>query len=230
MSKIALVTGANKGIGLATAKLLAQKGFTVLLGARDDYRGEEAARELSDQGLNVRYFPINVADEGSVQAAARRLENDFDSLDVLVNNAAINLDNGRSVLEVTADEFRHTFETNVLGVLRTTQAFWPWLLKSPSPRVINVSSGLGRLHDMGHEYPSYATSKTALNALTRQFAGLGAGKVSVNSICPGWVRTDMGGPNAQRTPEEGASIIIRLATMDSPPTGQYMNEAGEIGW
>lgn len=230
MTKIALVTGANKGIGLATAKLLAQNGFTVLLGARDQYRGQEAADHLSDQGLDVQYIPLDVADDGSVQAAARRVENDFDALDVLVNNAAINVDGGRSVLEVTADEFRHTFETNVLGVVRTTQAFWPLLLRSSSPRVINVSSGLGRLYDMKNESPSYSTSKTALNALTRQFADLGAGKVSVNSICPGWVRTDMGGKHAKRTPEEGASIIIHLATIDTPPTGQYLNEAGEINW
>lgn len=230
MKKTALITGANKGIGFAAAQLLTQQGFTVFLGARDPFRGEEAAQKLRDQRLDVRFVELDVADDASVVAAVKVIENEFDALDVLVNNAGINIDGSRGLLEVTPDEYRHTFETNVLGVLRVSQAFWPLLQKSSNARVINVSSGLGRLDDMTNESPAYSVSKTAVNALTRQFAGLGAGKISVNSICPGWVRTDMGGNGTDRTPEEGAAIIIQLATMENPPTGKYLNDAGEIGW
>ncbi|PQV65304.1 NAD(P)-dependent dehydrogenase, short-chain alcohol dehydrogenase family [Abditibacterium utsteinense] len=230
MKKTALITGANKGIGFAAAQILAQQGFTVFIGARDAQRGEDAVQNLTGKGLEARFVALDVADDASVASALKTIENEFDALDVLVNNAGINIDGQRGLLEVTADEYRHTFETNVLGVLRVSQAFWPLLQKSDSPRVINVSSGLGRLFDMTNESPAYSVSKTAVNALTRQFAGLGQEKVSVNSICPGWVRTDMGGEGTTRTPEEGAAIIVKLATMENPPTGKYLNDAGEIGW
>ena len=230
MSKIALITGANKGIGLAAARGIAQNGFTVYIGARDEFRGEEAAQTLQKEGFDARFVALDVCDDQSIAAAVKTIENEHDSLDVLVNNAAINIDKQRGVLEIGADEWRHTFETNVLGVLRVTQAFWPLLLKSESPRVINVSSGLGRLFDMKNESSAYSVSKTAVNGLTRQFAGLGEGKISVNSICPGWVATDMGGHDAPRKPAQGAAIIVELATTQNPPTGKYLNEAGEIGW
>ncbi len=231
MAKTALITGANKGIGFAAARGLAQQGFTVYLGARDDFRGEEAAQSLRKEGFDARFVQLDVADDASVAAAVKQVENDFDCLDVLVNNAGIAIEGGRGLLEVTPDEFRNTFETNVLGVLRVSQGFWPLLQRSESPRLINVSSSLGSLHEMTNQYPGYSTSKTAVNALTRQFAGLGEGKVSVNSICPGWVKTDLGGGSGgNRTPEQGAAIIIQLATMENPPTGKYLDEAGEIGW
>lgn len=230
MSKISLITGANKGIGLETARQLGALGHTVLIGARDAGRGEAAVQTLVDEGFDAHFLRIDPTDAASIEAAAREVETKFGRLDVLVNNAAINIDNGRSILEITPDEFRHTFETNVLGALRVTQNFWPLLLQSASPRVVNVSSGLGRLFDMEHESPAYSTSKTALNAITRQFAGLGAGKVSVNTINPGWVQTDMGGQNAERTPAQGAAIVVTLATMDAPPSGQFLQDSGEIGW
>ncbi len=237
MQKTALITGANKGIGLAVARELARQNFHVLLGARDEFRGGQAAQQLQNEGLNVQFLPLDVTGDASTQDAVRRVEREFDALDVLVNNAAINLDRGpanvdrgRSILEITPDEFRQTFETNVLGALRVTQGFWPLLLQSDSPRVINVSSGLGSLSGMKHEMPAYSTSKSALNALTRQFAGLGQGKVSVNTIDPGWVITDMGGAGAYRTPAQGAAIIVKLATMDAPPSRQFLRDGGEIGW
>ena len=230
MSKIALVTGANKGIGLETARQLARDhDFHVFLGVRDRERGEEAVQTLKNEGLSVEFQMLDVSDATSIGAAARALENQVGLLDVLVNNAAINLGQD-GILEADAEIFRRTFETNVWGPLQVTQAFWPLLLKSDSARVVNVSSGLGRLFDMKNESPAYSVSKTALNGLTRQFAGLGEGKISVNSICPGWVRTDMGGPNSARLPAQGAAIIIKLATMDAPPSGKYLNDAGEIGW
>ena len=228
--KVALITGAIKGIGFAAAHELARQGFHVLVAARDTERGEAAAQKIKADGFDADFLTLDATDPDSIQAAAREIGEEFGGLDVLINNAAINLDEGRSILDISADEFRQTFETNVWGPLQVLQAFWPLLQKSESPRVINVSSGLGRLFDMEHDMPAYSTSKTALNALTRQFAGLGEGKVSVNSINPGWVQTDMGGPNAHRTPEQGAAIIVKLATMEEPPTGQFLQDSGEIGW
>lgn len=229
MSKIALITGANKGIGFAAARGLAREGFHVFIAARDTQKAEEAALKIRSEGFDADFLTLDVADEESIRAAALDFTERWEGLDVLVNNAAINLDDGRGILDVPLSEWRQTFETNVLGVVAVTSAFWPLLMNSASPRVINVSSGAGRLYDMEHQMPSYSTSKTALNAVTRQFAGLDK-KVSVNAICPGWVKTDMGGPEAPRTPEQGASIIVHLATTDNPPSGKYMNEDGEIGW
>lgn len=229
MSKIALVTGANKGIGFAAAHGLAKAGFYVFVGARDTEKGEEAAEKIRAEGYAAQFITIDVADEDSIVAAAREIADEWEGIDVLVNNAAISLDEGRGITEVPLQVFEDTFKTNVWGVLLTTQAFWPLLQHSTDARVINVSSGLGRLYDMKNEAPSYSMSKTAVNALTRQFAGV-SDKIRVNSICPGWVQTDMGEQDAQRTPDEGAAIIIKLATMENPPTGKYMNDDGEIGW
>ena len=231
MSKIAVVTGANKGIGFAAAHGLAKEGFHVFVAARDTEKGEEAAEKIRAEGYDAQFITIDVTDEESIVSAAREIAAEWEGIDVLVNNAAINLDAGRKITEVPLQDFEDTFQTNVWGVLLMTQAFWP-LLNHPEKggRVINVSSGLGRLYDMENESPSYSMSKTAVNALTRQFAGAGEGKISVNSICPGWVKTDMGGQEAKRTPDQGAAIIIKLATMENPPTGKYMNDDGEIGW
>ena len=230
MSKIAIVTGANKGIGFAAARGLAQAGFHVFVAARDTEKGEEAAQKIRAEGFDAQFITLDVTDEDSCVSAAREIAAEWEGIDVLVNNAAINLGAERGLLDLPPAVFEQTFQTNVWGVLRVTQAFWPLLQHSTDARVINVSSGLGRLYDMKNEAPSYSVSKTAVNALTRQFAGLGEGKISVNSICPGWVKTDMGGENAPRTPEQGAAIILKLATMENPPTGKYMNDEGEIGW
>lgn len=230
MAKIALITGGNKGIGFAAAHQLAQQGFHVFIAARDATRGQQAVEKLTGESLSAELVRLDVTDADSIHEAAKMVGEKHGVLDVLVNNAAVNLDEGNDVLSISADAFRQTFESNVFGPLQVTQAFWPLLQNSDSPRVVNVSSGLGRLYDMENSMPSYSVSKTALNALTRQFAGLGKDKVAVNSICPGWVRTDMGGPNASRTPDQGAAIIVKLATMDNPPTGHYLNDEGEIGW
>ncbi len=229
MSKIALVTGANKGIGFAAAHGLAKAGFHVFVAARDTEKGEEAAERIRAEGYSAQFITIDVTDEDSIVSAAREIADKWEGIDVLVNNAAINLDEGRGILDVPLQTFEDTFKTNVWGVLLMTQAFWPLLKHGVGGRVINVSSGAGQLHDMKNEMPSYAMSKTAVNALTRQFAGV-SDEISVNSICPGWVKTDMGGQEAKRTPDEGAAIIIKLATMENPPSGKYMNDDGEIGW
>ncbi len=229
MSKVALVTGANKGIGFAAAHELAKQGFHVLVGARDTERGEEAAEKIKADGLDADFITLDVTDPDSVRAAALEIGENFGGLDVLVNNAAI-AQGEKSVRELTIESLETVLETNVYGPLLVTQAFWPLLERGEDARVVNVSSGMGRLHDMKNDQPAYALSKTALNALTRQFADLGEGKISVNSICPGWVKTDMGGAEATRTPEQGAAIIVKLATMENPPTGGYLNDDGEINW
>ena len=230
MSKIAVVTGANKGIGFAIAHGLAREGFHVFVGARDTEKGEEAAEKIRAEGYSAQFITIDVTDEASIVSAAREIADAWEGIDVLVNNAAINLDGKSGILETPLQTFEDTFKTNVWGVLLTTQAFWPLLQHSAGGRVINVSSGLGRLYDMENESPAYAASKTTVNALTRQFADAGGGKISVNCINPGWVKTDMGGQNAERTPDQGAAIVIKLATMENPPTGQFLQDDGEIGW
>ncbi len=231
MSKIALVTGANKGIGFAVAHGLAKEGFHVFVGARDTEKGEAAAEKIRAEGYDAQFITIDVNDEDSVVSAAREIAAEWEGIDVLVNNAAINLDGGKGILETPLQTFEDTFKTNVWGVLLMTQAFWPLLNHAANGgRVINVSSGLGRLYDMENDNPAYSTSKTAVNALTRQFADAGKDKISVNCINPGWVVTDMGGQNAERTPDQGAAIVIKLATMENPPTGQFLQDDGEIGW
>jgi len=227
--KHALVTGAYRGIGLEAARQIGKHGFHVWLAARHDDKGEAAAKQLRDEGLEATFLRLDVTDEDSIARAVETVRGHCDALDVLVNNAAVFPRGDTDISNIPASVLRESLETNAIGPLLVTQGFWPLLLKSPSPRVVNVSSSAGRLYDMGAEMPSYGPTKTLLNAITRQFAGLDK-RVSVNSICPGWVATEMGGSNAPRTPEQGAAIITHLATTDSPPSGKFLNDAGEIGW
>lgn len=226
--KHALLTGAYRGIGLEAARQIAGHDFHVFIAARRVDRGEAAAKSLRDEGLKASFVSLDVTDESSIRKAVEEVQGHTDSLDVLVNNAAVFPRGDWDISTLPAGVLRESLETNAIGPLLVTQAFWPLLLKSDSPRVVNVSSGAGRLYDMGAEMPSYGPTKTLLNAITRQFAGLD--KASVNSICPGWVKTEMGGDNAPRLVEQGAAIITKLATMDAPPNGKYLNDDGEIGW
>ncbi len=231
--KIALITGANKGIGLAAARQIAAAGLHVLVGSRDAGRGEAAVAKLKENGASAEFVQIDVNDAASIESAAKVVTEKFGVLDVLVNNAAVVLDDGRGVFEIPLDDFRATYETNVFGPLLMARAFWPLLEKSSSPRIVNVSSGVATLQDMSGVMPAYASSKTALNAITKKLAAQGAestSKISVNSICPGWVKTDLGGPNAPRTPEQGATIITRLATQENPPSGEFHNEDEILPW
>lgn len=226
--KHALLTGAYRGIGLEAARQIARHDFHVFIAARREDKGETAAQSLRDEGFKASFVLLDVTDEASIRKAVETVEEHTDSLDVLVNNAAVFLKGEWDISTLPADVLREALETNAIGPLLVTQAFWPLLLKSDSPRVVNVSSGAGRLYDMSAEMPSYGPTKTLLNAITRQFAGLN--KASVNSICPGWVKTEMGGQEAPRSVEQGAAIITKLATMDSPPSGKFLNDDGEIGW
>jgi len=229
--KTALITGANKGIGYEVARQLAAKGFHVFVGARNAMAGRKATAEIAKKCGKGTFLEIDVADEDSVTTAAREFSNIEDRLDVLVNNAGIIADGDKAILEISDDLFRKTLETNTLGALRVTRAFVPLLRKSKAPRVINVSSGGGQLTGGADGWaPAYCISKTALNGVTVQLAAA-LPKFTVNSVCPGWVRTEMGGENASRSVEEGADTIVWLAS-EAPQdlTGKFLRDRKEIPW
>jgi NAD(P)-dependent dehydrogenase (short-subunit alcohol dehydrogenase family) len=238
--RIALVTGANKGIGFEVARQLARKGFQVFLGARNEKAGEVAAEKLRQEGEKERHngghavvtvLQIDVADAESVERAAEEFSRHSDRLDALVNNAGILLDGDKDVLMVAPETFETTLRTNTLGALLVAQAFVPFLKKSDAPRIVNVSSGGGRLADGADGWaPAYCISKTALNGVTAQLAAA-LPKFAVNSVCPGWVRTDMGGPSATRSVGEGATGIVWLA-VDAPQdeTGKFWRDRKVIPW
>ncbi len=231
--KIALVTGANKGIGLEIVRQLANAGFRVFLTARDRQRGEEASKTLQQDGLSVEFLQLDVADETSIDKLAKELPSQIDHLDVLVNNAGIYLDaSNASVLEVEPTLILQTLQTNTLGPLRLTQKLVPLLAQSNAGKVINVSSGGGQLTDMSDWAPAYSLSKTALNAVTGMMAAALRDKhIVVNSICPGWVRTDMGGSDASRSVQQGADTVTWLATeAPSDLTGKFLRDRKVIPW
>lgn len=229
--KVALVTGANKGIGYEIARQLGEAGFRVFVGARNAEAGTTAAAALQKGGVTAEFVEIDVSDRASTSAAAEAVAAKINQLDVIVNNAGI-MDDKTGISEMDDVTLLRTLATNTLGPLRVTQAFLPLLLKSPRACVINMSSGLGQLSDMGDTYPAYSISKTALNAVTRQFAAALRDKgITVNSVCPGWVKTDMGGPNAPRTVQQGADTVTWLAT-EAPRdlTGQFLRDRNVIPW
>jgi NAD(P)-dependent dehydrogenase (short-subunit alcohol dehydrogenase family) len=229
---IALVTGANKGIGFEVARQLGERGFHVFLTARDPSRGKVAAAKLAKSGASVTFLKLDVSDPRSVKLMSSALGRKIDRLDVLVNNAAILENSDVSVLEVTAGEVERTWRTNTLGALLVAQALAPLLRRSKRGAVINVSSGWGALHDMGDEASAYGISKAGLNAVTRQLAAaFRSDRVSVNSVCPGWVRTDMGGAKASRSVAEGADTVLWLAT-EAPRkiTGKFLRDRKPIPW
>jgi NAD(P)-dependent dehydrogenase (short-subunit alcohol dehydrogenase family) len=228
---VALVTGAYRGIGLEVARQLARRGFTVVLTARDPGKAEAAAAgEL--KGLNVVPAALDVTDDDSVKACARFVEERFGRLDVLVNNAAILYDDWQRAENANLETAREAFETNTLGPWRVTLAFLPLLRKSEHPRVVNVSSESGSLASMGGGTPAYSVSKAGLNVLTRKLADeLRPARVLVNSVCPGWVATEMGGPAAPRNVEEGAASVVWAATLpDGGPTGGFFRDGEPLPW
>lgn len=228
--KIALVTGANKGIGFEVARQLARKGFHVFLGARNAEAGTAAIKQLRQDG-HVAFLEIDIADPESIRRAAEELARQADRLDVLVNNAGILLDEDKSALTITAELFEKTLRTNTLGPWRVAQAFSPLLRKSKAPRIVNVSSGGGQLEDGADGWaPAYCVSKTALNGVTVQLAAA-LRNFAINSVCPGWVRTEMGGEGATRSIAEGASGITWLAA-DAPQdlTGRFVKDRKVIPW
>lgn len=228
--RTAFVTGANRGIGLEVARTLAIQGFHVFLGARERERGQYAAKVITGAGATMDVIEIDIADQSSIRRAADQVTAVVDRLDVLVNNAGILIDGDDSILTLTAETMNQTLRTNTLGALLMSQAFLPLLSKSDAPRVINVSSGGGQLSEMGNWAPAYCISKTALNAVTCQLA-MALPHFAINSVCPGWVRTDMGGAGATRSVEEGAATIVWLAT-EAPHTltGKFLRDRKPMPW
>jgi len=228
--RIALVTGANKGIGFEVARDLARKGFHVFLGARDEKAGRAAEEKLRKEG-EVTFLKIDIANTESIERAAEEFSRQANHLDTLVNNAGILLDEDKDVLTITPGIFETTLRTNTLGPLLVSQAFVALLKKSSAPRIVNVSSGGGQLADGADGWaPAYCISKTALNGVTSQLAAA-LPTFAVNSVCPGWVRTDMGGANATRSIAEGAAGIVWLAA-DAPQkeTGKFWRDRKVIPW
>ncbi len=232
MTRIALVTGANRGIGLETARQLARRGFQVVVAARDEASGGQAVKEIQASGGRATFHSLDVSDSHSIREAAKRFASISDRLDVLVNNAGIYPDEGVTIETIPRDLVVRTFQTNTFGPLEVTQAFLPYLRRAGTSRVINVSSGYGQLEGMSSDAPSYCLSKLALNGLTIMFAdALHTDGIAVNSMCSGWVRTDMGGDGATRSVEEGADTTVWLA--DEAPrelTGKMFRDRREITW
>jgi NAD(P)-dependent dehydrogenase (short-subunit alcohol dehydrogenase family) len=238
-ARVALVTGANKGIGLEIARQLARRGMAVFLGARDEARGRAAAEKLRADGLDGRPLRLDVTDDASVAAAAAHVETSAGRLDVLVNNAGVAIDDGPPS-RVSIEALRRTYETNVFGVVRVTQAFLPLLRRSDAGRIVNMSSGLGSLtlnsdpswSFASVKYLAYNSSKSALNAITVQFAyELRGTPIKVNAADPGYVATDMNQHQGVRSVEQGAATPVRLATLPPDgPTGGYFNDDGPIPW
>lgn len=236
--KIAVVTGANRGLGLEVAKQLSRLGLKVVLTSRDAESGEEAAGEIRKDGGDVVALPLDVTSAKSIREFALNLRREFGVIDVLVNNAGIMLDRyedgspTESIMDAQIDKVRATMETNVYGPLLLCQELIPLMKTNHYGRIVNVSSGLGQLSYMGAGYTGYRLSKAALNALTCMVADEVKGaNILVNACCPGWVRTDMGGKNATRSPEEGADGIVWLATLpDGAPTGKLFRDREIQPW
>jgi NAD(P)-dependent dehydrogenase (short-subunit alcohol dehydrogenase family) len=235
--QIALVTGANKGLGFAAARELARRGMTVIVGARDAGRGEAAAEAIRAEGGDAVHVPLDVTDPDSVAAAASTVKERYGRLDVLVNNAGILLERGEKPSDLPLDVIRRTYETNVLGVVAVTQAMLPLL--APTARIVNVSSGLGSLTrttepDSDYaKYPllAYNSAKSALNAVTVSFANeLRGTGIRVNAVCPGYCATDLNGQSGPRSVDQGKAVIVKLATDEDGPTAAFFDDDGPVPW
>jgi NAD(P)-dependent dehydrogenase (short-subunit alcohol dehydrogenase family) len=240
--KVALITGANKGIGLETARQLGKLDVTILVGARDLAKGEAAVAELKKDGVDARAIKIDVDNPADYAAVAKTIEKDFGQLDILINNAGIMIDNrkGNETSTTSPEMLRKTFDTNFFAVVGLTQALLPLLRKSEAGRIVNLSSILGSL--TLHATPgsfiydaktfAYDTSKVALNSFTVHLAHeLKGTKIKVNSAHPGWVKTDMGGEGAQLEIEDGAKTSVELATLpEDGPTGGYFHMGKALPW
>lgn len=238
--KVALVTGASKGIGLETSRQLAREGFTVLIGARDAERGNAAARELREEGLDARFIKLDVTNAADRAAVARQIAEQFGRLDVLINNAGTILDRGVDSSEVSLDLLRRTFEVNFFSLVALTQELLPLIRKSSAGRIVNVSSNLASLalhsdsnSDIYDVKPlAYDASKTALNAFTIHLAHeLRETPIKVNAAHPGWVKTAMGGDEAPMNVVDGAKTGVQLATLAADgPSGGFFHLGRAIPW
>ncbi len=238
--RVALVTGANRGIGLEIARQLAEKGLTVIMGARDRHKGLSAQKLLVERGLDAHFSHLDVTDATSVTAAVGRIADTFGRLDVLVNNAGIMIDTDTNILELSPGILQNTLETNAFGPLLLSQSCVQLMSQHHYGRIVNISSTLGALTDIVNpesvyarmQTPAYRLSKTLLNGITALFAKeLCHQNILVNAVCPGWVRTDLGGPQAPVSPEQAAKTPVWLATLpDDGPTGGFFREHQPLSW
>ena len=231
-TRVALVTGANRGLGFETSRQLLEKGLHVVLTGRDDEGLERALRSVGQAAERAMTVRMDVTDTASITRAQRAVAKRFGTVDVLVNNAAVLLFENEDVLSIPADAYRRTFDANVFGVIEVCRVFAPEMARAGYGRIVNVSSGAGQLATMSTYAPAYSMSKAALNAFTRILAETYRGRgVLVNAVDPGWVRTDMGGASAPRSPQEGADTIVWLATLpDNGPTGGFFRDRRAIEW
>ena len=227
--RVALVSGGNRGIGLEICRQLADKDITTILGSRDEESGRAAAEGLSG---HVVVHQLDVADQKSVDRLASFVEDKFGRLDVLVNNAGISNDEGQRGIDADLDRVREALEANLLGAWRLCEVAIPLMQRNGYGRIVNISTGLAALEDMGGGSPAYRVSKTSLNALTRILASeLRGSGILVNSVCPGWVQTDMGGSRAPRPVEAGADTPVWAATLpNNGPTGGFFRDRRPIHW
>lgn len=230
-SLIALVTGANRGLGLETTRQLAEKGYRVILTSRSE-SGREAAQAFRGQGLDVVFHQLDVTDGQSIAELDEYLNENYDRLDVLINNAGIHYDTFQNTLNADFAIVEEALRVNALGPWRVSKALMPMLKKSESSCIVNVSSSSGSFADSWPGTPAYSMSKTALNMLTiKMAADLEGTSVKVNSVCPGWVRTDMGGPEAPRDVTEGAGSILWAALLpEDGPSGGFFRDGEAISW
>lgn len=230
--KISLVTGANRGIGFEICRQLARVGIKVIFTSRDELKGKSACEKLVKEGLDIVFHQLDVNDTASIINVSDHIQREFGRLDILINNAAIYIDQGRLAQNVDLDTVRKTLEINLLGPLSLCQTFIPIMKKHNFGRIVNVSSSMGAFNEMGGGSASYRISKTALNSMTVVLASeLKGSNITVNTMDPGWVRTDMGGKNATRSVEQGADTAIWLATLpDNGPSGKFFRDRKEVPW
>jgi NAD(P)-dependent dehydrogenase (short-subunit alcohol dehydrogenase family) len=238
--KVALITGANKGIGFEVARQLGEQGVHVLIGARDEGRGKAAVEQLTSQDILATYLPLDVTDATSIKTAADKISKEFGKLDILVNNAGISGNIGTPPSQTDIDAMRQVYETNVFGVTNVTIAMIPLLRLADQARIVNISSSLGSItmaldpKDMFYGINSlqYQSSKAALNAVTVEFAKeLESEGIKVNAACPGFVDTDFNGHRGTKPVEQAATIIVKFATLGADgPTASFQNEDGELPW
>ena len=230
--RVAVVTGANRGLGRETSRQLLAHGMRVVMTGRDAAAIERAQRGLANTSENLVGVSMDVTDAASIEAAHREIVERVGRVDVLVNNAAVLLFESAEVLAIPADAFRRTFDTNLFGVIEVCRVFVPAMARRGYGRIVNVSSGAGQLARMSTYAPAYSISKAALNAFTRILAETYRGRgILANAVDPGWVRTDMGGPSAPRSVEQGVDTIVWLATLpDGGPTGGFFRDRRPIDW
>lgn len=230
--RLALITGGNRGIGLATVRLLCEKGIRTIFTCRNPHDGQMAMMEMSEYAKFLDFYPLEVTDNDSVAELADYVQNKYGYIDILINNAAVNYDSWQRAAHVSITEVEYTVDVNLIGTWRMCNAFIPLMLGQGWGRILNVSSGAGTIAQQDGSTPAYSISKIGVNMLTKSLAiDLKRSGISVNAVDPGWVRTEMGGENAPKSPEEGADSIVWLATeTEDSLTGGFYRDRKLVEW